>query len=233
MQVLGKVADLMILNLLALLCCIPIVTIGASLTAMHYIALKIARNEDYYIVRGFFKSFKENFKQATIVWLLLLLVIVVLVGDYFIISNATMEFPFFVKVVIAVVGFMALLTATFVFPAMARFENPLWRTLKNAFMMSILQFPKTILMIILNVLPVILTLLFPQIFPLAFLFGLAGPAFGGACLYSKFFLKLEDRIRAANGTDVSEEPDAEDEKIFSDELQEGIVEDSEIVGRPQ
>ena len=58
MRFLGKVADLMILNLVTLLCCIPVVTIGASLTAMHYVLLKMVRNEESYIVRSIFKSFK-------------------------------------------------------------------------------------------------------------------------------------------------------------------------------
>ena len=59
MRVLTKMADLMLLNLLALICCIPIITVGASLTALHYVALKIVRNEEGYIIRTFFKSFKK------------------------------------------------------------------------------------------------------------------------------------------------------------------------------
>lgn len=59
MSGLGKLADLIILNLLTLLFCIPIVTIGASITAAHYVALKIRRGEGY-VVKNFWKSFKEN-----------------------------------------------------------------------------------------------------------------------------------------------------------------------------
>ena len=59
MQILNKVADLMILNILTVVCCIPVITTGASLTAMHYVALKMARNEECYIARDFFKSFKD------------------------------------------------------------------------------------------------------------------------------------------------------------------------------
>ena len=65
MKIMGKFADLICLNFLALFCCIPIITIGASMTALHYVALKIVRDEEAYITRSFFKSFKENFKQAT------------------------------------------------------------------------------------------------------------------------------------------------------------------------
>ena len=78
MQGLSKMADLMWLNVLTLLCCLPVVTMGASLTAMNYVALKIVRDEECYISKSFFKSFKENFKQATIIWLMILVAALIL-----------------------------------------------------------------------------------------------------------------------------------------------------------
>ena len=71
MRFLSRMADLMIMNLVVTICCIPIVTIGASITAMHYVMLKLVRGEDGYIVKDFFKSFKQNFKQSTIIWLIM------------------------------------------------------------------------------------------------------------------------------------------------------------------
>ena len=61
----GRVADLLLLNFLCILCCIPVVTAGASITALYYVTLKMARDEESYIARSFFRSFKQNFKQAT------------------------------------------------------------------------------------------------------------------------------------------------------------------------
>ena len=78
---LNKVADLILLNILTMICCLPIITIGASMTALHYVVLKMVRDEESYIVRSYFKSFRQNFKQATIIWLILLLVGAVLMGD--------------------------------------------------------------------------------------------------------------------------------------------------------
>ena len=78
MNVLNKMADLMWLNILTLICCIPIITAGAAFTSMHYVALKIVRNEESYITRSFFKSFKTNFRQATLIWLMILLIAAVL-----------------------------------------------------------------------------------------------------------------------------------------------------------
>lgn len=64
MQFLSKMTDLLLLNLVAGICCVPIVTIGASLTALNYVTLKMVRNEDCYIFKSYFKSFKENFKPG-------------------------------------------------------------------------------------------------------------------------------------------------------------------------
>lgn len=223
MQFLSKVADLLLLNMLALLCCIPIVTAGASLTALNYMALKMARNEECYIARGFFKSFRENFKQATLIWLLFLLVAAVLIVDFLIIGSSGIEFGGVIRVIITVFALMVLFTFLYVFPMLARFENTILRTIKNAFLMSILQLPKTILMIIFYALPVLVLIFFFQIAPLAFFFGLSVPAFLSAKLYSKFFKKLEDQIRPV---DEPAEETGEDERIFRDELDESLFDEN-------
>ena len=225
MQWLGKLADLMWLNILAMICCIPIVPTGASLTALHYMALKIVRGEECYITKGFFKSFKQNFKQATVIWLLILLFVLILVGDVYIMLNSGLEFHIVLKGIIIAIGIIMLFAAVYVFPVLAKFDNTIKNTIKNAFIMSLLQFPKTILMIIMWVVPVVLAVLIPQIFPICFLFGFSLPAFVSALLYNKFFQKLEDRVLAesepAEEEVIAEE---EDERIFKDELDEALVE---------
>ncbi|HIW80836.1 MAG TPA: DUF624 domain-containing protein [Candidatus Acetatifactor stercoripullorum] len=223
MQFLNKMADLLWLNILTFICCIPIVTIGASLTAMHYMALKMVRNEECYITRGFFKSFKENFRQATLIWLLLLLLFAVLLGDFYIMRNSGMEFPQALQIVITAVGVLVLFTATFVFPVLAKFENTIYRTLKNALIMSILQFPKTIAMLILGiVVPIALYIFVPAATPVVFLFGLSVPAFLSALMYNKFFKKLEAQMEENSGPKENQNPE-EDERIFKDELDETLI----------
>ena len=223
MQFLNKMADLLWLNILTFICCIPIVTIGASLTAMHYMALKMVRNEECYITRGFFKSFKENFRQATLIWLLLLLLFAVLLGDFYIMRNSGMELPQALQIVITAVGVLVLFTATFVFPVLAKFENTIYRTLKNALIMSILQFPKTIAMLILGiVVPIALYIFVPAATPVVFLFGLSVPAFLSALMYNKFFKKLEAQMEENSGPKENQNPE-EDERIFKDELDETLI----------
>ena len=71
MRFLSRVCDIMILNILCIVFCIPIITAGASVTAMYTVTLKMVRGEESYIFKGFLKAFKENFKQSTIIWLMM------------------------------------------------------------------------------------------------------------------------------------------------------------------
>lgn len=222
MQGLSKMADLMWLNILTLICCLPIVTIGASMTAMNYMALKIVRDEECYITKGFFKSFKQNFKQATIIWLIMLVAICVLAGDFYIMKYSEVDFGKPLQIIIIIIAVLFTFMATFVFPCLAKFDNTIRMTVKNAFFMSIMQFPKTILMIILYVIPPVLFVLVPRVIPFVIMFGISGPAWISAKLYDKFFQKLEDQILAAQAENGEAAPGDEDEHIFSDEIDESI-----------
>lgn len=218
MQVMGKVADLMILNLLTIVCCIPVITAGAAFTAMHYQVLKIVRNEECYVAKGYFKAFRENFVQSTVIWLIMLLIALVLAGDFYVMYSSGAEFHMIFKAIMGAISIFAVFTLLYVFPIQAKFANTVFRTIKNALAMSILLAPKSVLMLILYLIPIALAGFFPSIFPLIMLFGMTLPAFLSAKMYNKFFLKLEDRINEANGTggDLDEEDD--DGKIFHDQL---------------
>ena len=123
MQALGKMADLLWLNILTIICCIPVVTVGASLTAMNYMALKMVRDEECYITKDFFKSFKQNFKQGTLIWLLLVLVILFLSYDYYIVGNLNSDFRFVLQIVLTTVAVALFFTVLYVFPLLAKFDN--------------------------------------------------------------------------------------------------------------
>ena len=133
MQALNKMADLLWLNILTMICCIPIITVGPSLTALHYMALKIARDEECYITRDYFKSFRLNFRQGTIIWLIELFLILILAGDFYIMRNTEMQFGNVISIILVVVAVLLLFTSTFVFPVLAKFDNTIPRTIKNAF----------------------------------------------------------------------------------------------------
>jgi len=228
MQVMGKVADLMWLNILTLVCCMPIVTAGAAMTALHYSALKIARNEECYITKDYFKSFKENFKQGTILWLIQLAIFLVLVGDFYIIEKAEVDLGSKMQILLMMVAIMVLFTSMFLYPVLAKFENSLLQTIKNSFFIGVLQFPKTILMMVLAVAPFVLFIFFEQLTPIVFCFCFSAPAWVAAKLYSKFFKKLEDQMTAGAEGQEGEDESEEDERIFKDELDPVLADKSDL-----
>ena len=157
-RVLNRIADLMILNLVFDVCCIPIVTIGPALTALYYVTLKIAVNEEGYIVRGFFKSFRQNFRQALIIWLLMLLLGAVLTMDLLILRSSTGIVLQTLRVIIMATFVAYFMVLIYVFPTLAKFDNTIQATMKNALFMAILDFPRTILMLVIVIGSVLLTL---------------------------------------------------------------------------
>lgn len=187
----GKVADLVILNLLAIICSIPIFTIGASWTALYFVTIRMVRKEEGYVIKDFFRSFKENFKQATIIWLLVLVVAVVFVGDFLIYSMMPDKIPQVIMIVVVVLGFLALGTVVYVFPLLARFENTTKNTVKNAFLLSIVNIPQTVTAIILLVIPVVLAVFVLELFPIIIMVGVSLPAFLISLMLVRIFRKLE------------------------------------------
>ena len=150
----SKVSDTIILNFLFVICSIPIVTIGASTTALYCVSMKSTRDEDVYAVKEFFKQFKQNFKESTIIWLILLLVASFIGLDFYmcsLMSNDILStaFKFIFTLISIVIGFIVV----YVFPLVARFENSIKNTLMNAVLMSIKHLPYTLIMLVLTLMP--------------------------------------------------------------------------------
>lgn len=159
-RTLSRLADLMILNIVFLICCIPIFTIGASLTGMYYVALKMSDNDEGYIARGFWKSFRLNFKQATGIWLIMLAVGCLLGADMYILNNlAEMSATFLTVLKVLIMVTIVLYTVEFlyIFPTLAKFDNTVKNTFKNAFIMALADFPRTLLMLLIVIASVVVT----------------------------------------------------------------------------
>ncbi len=167
--------------------CIPL---GAALTAMHFVLLKIVRDEESYITKTYFKSFKENFKQSSILMVLQYMIGGILLLDFLITSGRGNIFRY-IFFAIALILYMASL---YIFPLQAKFVNTLLGTIKNAFLVSIMALPRTIAMVIITLMPVLLLYFLDyKVLPLVFLFGFAGPGFLCASLYSETFKKFEPK----------------------------------------
>lgn len=215
MQFLSAMADLIILNLLTLLCCLPIFTIGASLSAMHYVLLKMARKEESYIVKPFFKAFKDNFKQATGEWLILLAVFAVLFLDITMIRSNSGLFPGFMMPLVIAVTVVVFFFSQWVFPLQMRFANPVKATMKNAVLLGLGRFPRTLGMAAIWAVPVLLLLFTTALVPLVLMFGLSFPGLVMAYLYSPVFRKFEPEAEEVPDGDLDEDSEEKDEAYRS------------------
>ncbi len=199
MEGLSKITDLVILNLAVILCCIPIVTAGAALTGMHYVLLKMVRNEEGYILRSYFKSFRENLKQSTCMWLMFLAVGIVFFLDLRLTgadAEASVQLPAVFRYLLVAAGAYVFMIYLYAFPLLARFRNTVFGTLRNAAVFAVAWLPRTIGMAIAVIVIPAAILIFRPLFPLLLLVGFSGPGYICALLYSPAFKKLETNVEA-------------------------------------
>ena len=159
-QGLSKVADCLIVSFLWLICCIPLVTIGASTTAMYYTIHKSIIGDRDYVTHCFFSSFKDNFKQSVVCTLVWLVVMVVLIFDAsfvykMVIAGESSSYLFYFFVVAI---FYALGWGCYMFPYMARFSNTTKNTLLTAILLEMKHFPTTLVLLVMLALAVFLFL---------------------------------------------------------------------------
>lgn len=134
----NKGADLLVLNLLFLVCSIPIVTIGASLTAMYAVNLRSVRYGDGYVVQTFFKSFKQSFVQATIAWLIVLACGLLIFFDirFWSVMGSGLIQKVMLAVSYALAGILFALV-TWLFPLIAKMKDSLKNQFANAAKMAV------------------------------------------------------------------------------------------------
>lgn len=189
----GKFFDVMILNLLWIACSLPIVTMGASTTAVYYVTLKLVRDEEGSTIKSFFKSFRENFKQATIIWLILLVVGAVIGFDlyfFLVVQTTASTFRNVMLSVFIAVAVIYLGITLFVFPLQCRFYNPVRRTLFNALFMSVRHFLHTLGMLVMDAaVPMFALFVVPLLQPFLLLFGFPLLAFFNSYIFVRIFDK--------------------------------------------
>lgn len=192
MSLLSRAADLVWLNLLTLICCIPVVTAGAALTALYYVCIKIVRDEEGYLTRSYLKSFRDNFVQATVLWLLFLVVLAVGGVDFYFIATLSGSSAFIMRMIVCAFFFFFLCGSIYCFPLLARFENSLKTTIKNSFLLGIVNFPKSLcILFIQGIFALSFVLFFIWLLPFFFLFGISLPVYLTSHLFSGIFQKLE------------------------------------------
>lgn len=189
-----KVGDLLLVNLLFVVCSLPVVTIGASATAMYYVLGRIRRQEGT-VTKDFFRSFRENFRQATLYWGVLMLVALALYWNFRLISGWTGTLYSVMMVLLILVSWFAVSWGSVVFPLLSRFDNTSAATARNAGILVFAVPLRTLAAAAINALPVALAVFLPGVFALAavlWLFCLfSAGAYGILCLLSPVFVRLE------------------------------------------
>ena len=190
-KVLNRIADLVGLNQLAILFCIPIITIGASITAVYGCIFRIQEKREGYLTKDFWKLFKECFRSSTIIYLVGVAVVAMLYLDYQIF--ATDSRLDILQVLVVAGGILVAEIFTYAFPMESYFENSLKATVKNALLLGISNIPYTLLMLGINVFPFFLVARIPVTFGIWFLIGISGVAWINSFFLKKIFSKV--RIR--------------------------------------
>ena len=161
-----KLWDLVLTNLLFILCSIPLVTLGASFTAMHHCTLRIVKGNNPGTLKTFFRAFKENFKQSTIVWLGTVVIAYILYLDItFLNSQDGMLASILFSLTVAMVIILVIISL-FIYPVIAAFEGTLKMHIKNSFIFAARNFFKAILMFIVWTFPLATTYIDVQLQPL-------------------------------------------------------------------
>ena len=184
-----RLSDIVILNVVFFICCLPVFTIGASLTALSSITQKMARKEEGYIVRGFFRAFRQNFRQSTVIWLIMCFLGLIFALDFRILrglnGGAYVSAALGVLLVLSMIYFFEFI---YVFPLLARFDNTLMNTMKNALLLSVKYLPWTVLLTLLAVLPYIALYYYLGIMiPVLLLGGFSLISLASSCIFKRLF----------------------------------------------
>lgn len=164
MRGLTEVFNLILLSLLWLICCIPVITIGPATAALYYVTQKMIRQENRGIIRCFFTSFRENLKQGILLTLIFGAAAALMYYDFVFSYIVGESLGKTLRIVFAIMTALWLMVVCYAFPLQAQFRNSVKNTLKNAFLLGLLHFGKTLQLMILHLIPVAVCLFLPDLF---------------------------------------------------------------------
>ena len=189
-RIFGFLGQLIALNLLWIVCSLPVVTAGASTTALFYCTLKLRKNGDVRVFHDFFKSFRENFKQSTCIWILT----VVIAGFLYMEKETLVTMPGsmspFFQFMIRAAAIPVTAVALYVFPTVAAFENKTMTLITNAFYFAVKHIGYALAVSVITILPMVMTLVDARLFPVYLLIWLMVGFSLTAYADSWFFWKL-------------------------------------------
>ena len=193
LRFLSRVFDIAYLNILFLVCSIPVFTIGPSAAALYYCLLKITRDQDSSITKMFFGSFKTNLKQGILMTMLFAGIAILLIIDIRLCDTLELAFTDYIRTFTYVVLAVFAVTVSYAFPILAQFDNSTMNILKYSLLLAIYNFKFTVWIVVLNAVPILIFLNLPEFFvwsiPAWITFGFAVIAMINSRMFVKIFRK--------------------------------------------
>lgn len=194
-RAIGRMVDLIWINILTLICALPVITAGASFTAMYDLLLRMSEQKKDRLTSRFFHAFRENFKNATKVWLCALVIFAVYAYNLYLLNAGILDgLGSFRKISLALTVLILLaviMLLNYIFALFARYDSGIRKTVRNAAMLSLAFFPKSFCMTVIVFFPLALTMLSNYFFWLWFLYGIAFPGYFISLLMATVFRKIE------------------------------------------
>ena len=182
--------QLIALNLLWMICTIPIITAGASTTALYYCMIKMKKDGECDVWKSYWKSFKQNFGQATLIWIGILMIAGCIWMEWRAASVTIEGFGGIVSyIIIATIVILVILTL-YIFPVIAAFDNKIGKLFQHAVYFGIKNIGYAILVAIITILPMYCTLLDVKMFPIMLFIWLSCGFSLTAYVNAGFFWKL-------------------------------------------
>ena len=158
-RILTHIFDFILLNILWLLTSIPIVTLGAATAALYSVMMSVVEKKEGYIIKDYWKAFCRNFKQSTVVWILLLFLGACLWFDLTLIGVVPGLFRQIGTVVLGAVLIFYFMECIFVFPLIAKFENSTGNMIKNALLIPVSRLPYALMILFMTGAAIMVTFL--------------------------------------------------------------------------
>ena len=153
------------LNLLWIITSIPLITVGASTTALYYCTLKLHKDKDISIWKCYWKSFRGNFFQSTVVWLGLVAAGICVWFEKKAIVTMPIGMSQMFTYVIWGIALLLIITALYIFPTIASFENKTHKLIPYALCFAAKKPGYAICIALLTCLPMYFTLVDAKLFP--------------------------------------------------------------------
>ena len=162
MQIISRFCDIVILNIVFLITCIPIFTIGAANTALYDVVFRMDTDREGKLLATYFLSFKENFRQSTALWLLMLLfgaATYVNMTRFSILGEKAWLLGYGLFLLSMLVLILEVFLFSYSFPLLSRFRDSTRRTAINALLLAIGNLPRTLVVCVINCFPWVLLIM--------------------------------------------------------------------------